>query len=169
MTVEAILQGQIQALRRIFYLPVVTMLVFEAIGFFGGLAISSWKSRDVIDELFISGLFAAFYLFWSVMEMMAAAWTGMWQGLICKSETQAIFKTILYILILPMIMSVFWCLAWLGFMIWPLVFMAKSREKLHTQFRDLAAQRFAPESTKSGWWRLGTSTAPPPRPSPNPG
>ena len=109
---------------------------FEAGGQFGLLT---------VVVLIISGLFAA--------QLMAVAWYGLWIGLTTRKPGHAVAKTIIYVVIVPLIFSfVFSC----G-LLWPVItivkdviFINRARSQLHKQFRNVVTEG-AP--TKTNLWK----------------
>jgi ABC-type transport system involved in multi-copper enzyme maturation permease subunit len=174
LPVESILSGQVMALRRLFLHPVVTLLACELIGVVALGGFGHNRFADVAGMVIIVGLVGGFFLGMFLLDLLAITWVGMWFGLSSKNETLAVFKTILYVLVIPLAFGLFYCFGLPFLLVWPLVCFLVAGDKLRSRFRLLAAQRFAPAQESSGWWPFQRSASPrvPPRiavPIPSPG
>jgi hypothetical protein len=169
LTVLDILRGQRLALERQFLGPVMAVLMV----FFLFLTASSSDamSQQIPEE------HALWMLFWTALMVMLVAdlaglyWVGMWEGLIAKNPTRATATSVGRILVLP------WVVLGLGGMVvalvgpniedklvlklllgsWlglglaaDLVFGARARHKLLTEFRLAATRRYEP---RLGFWK----------------
>jgi ABC-type transport system involved in multi-copper enzyme maturation permease subunit len=154
MTVEQILQGQILSLKRRFLKPVLLLLAIEMAGLFWALRESFGPSAGVPGHLRLSDAVAfaeaAFVIFFLV-DMQGVAWAGIWFGLCSRNESQATFKTIFYVVLLPFLLLILYCLGIALFLAWPVASLVWARLKLQEQFRALAGQRAAFAGEASGW------------------
>lgn len=137
---ESIIRGQILALQRTFFVPLVIMLVLELIGLMTGVAVLSRHQNDDSIGFVIIGYMGYLALF--VLDVCAVAWAGMWYGLSCKTEGAAVTKTILLVLVLPMLCLLVVCYGFPFVIGLPIMFMANSSSNLRRKFRDLAGQRY---------------------------
>jgi len=163
ITVREILHGQWLALRRQFLGPIIFVvalwLTFMASG------PGEYMSRSE------RGAWVAFWLSATVMlvlDLWALYWVGMWQGLTARSPQQAASTTSARILVLPWVMFFlavlvvglsgtggidweFFLACWfLAGLFIDFTFAAIAREKLLSEFRLVAEQRFA---AKPGFWQ----------------
>ncbi|MDB6020282.1 MAG: hypothetical protein JWQ04_139 [Pedosphaera sp.] len=153
---EDILQGQILALRRTFFRPAMVLLAFEMMGllwwFHDKLGFSSaagsMRQTDVLDSLIFAE--AAFIIYFLV-DLQAVAWAGMWFGLCSRNESRATFKTVFFVILLPYLLLILYCLGGAAFVAWPVVSLVWSRLKLQEHFRSLAGQRMTSSGEVSGW------------------
>ena len=153
LTVRQILRGQHLALRELFFGPLGALLMIEALLVIGQI----WLVAQGGGGLFASAgvvLVLGFCLVWFVLDLFAVAEVGMWYGLTSGSATAALTKTILYVLILPLlVMAVpcFWAIA-PGLMVAKsVIFFTWAQGKLEKEFRRAATERFdAPKKKK---WR----------------
>ncbi len=164
LTVNEIIQGQILALRRNLLAPVVFLIIAEFLEIFIGLRTTS--ERGTVD----SGvaLFVGYFLQFG-LDVAAVTWAGMWFGLTSRRESQAITKTVLWVLLLPYACS--FALCWLGvifFIFIPAFWITRCSRKLKTEFRSAAVDSYAPKSTgfrsglKADWQPMPPEeTAPP--------
>ena len=157
LTVNQIIQGQILALKRTFLAPVIAIICIEALAIFGRIAVDNGVNG------FAPGAFTMIICSWYfvlfLLDMAAVTWAGMWFGLSAKKENQAITRTILLVLILPFA-SFFLC--WFGLVFFvgiPIFWIGWCSSKLRTEFRAIAAQRYAPP--KSGAAGMNNRPAPP--------
>ncbi len=97
--------------------------------------LSSFKSMAIL------GL-CAIQLFLSVLDLVAAAHFGMWMGLSQKKPAKAVTKTVLYVLVFPVVAA--GCVY-----AWPLLsavknimFINYAQEKLRKHFRSIITERY---------------------------
>ena len=163
LKVDEMLRGQLLALKRTFLAPVILLVSVEIMGWFGGIALfSDSNSREMILAAGFSIVGAAVFLAVFILDMLAVIWVGMWYGLSSRNETQAAFKTVLMVLVLPSFLMIFSLFAIPYFIAWPIIAIILAREKLRSQFRMLAGQRYAPQKDSSGWWPFQKPARPPP-------
>lgn len=177
LSVRDILQGQLLALRRQFLLPLVVVLILEAL--FVAAAIFEPSSTNHA----FWGLFWPASMVLLVADLAALYWVGMWQGLTAKNVNRATTATLVRILIFPWLACAvcvlvlvlaslgrdslleprpefylaFWCASGLLTDLW---FAAFARHKLLTEFRLMAQQRYA---SISGSWPRFLTPEPAPR------
>jgi ABC-type transport system involved in multi-copper enzyme maturation permease subunit len=139
-----IVDGHMEALKRQFIAPFVTLCVAE-VGIVALLDIttSGELALAVVLTLVAAGLMAA--------QLMATAWFGLWAGLATKKPAHAVAKTIIYVIVLPTLLLGCWCL-------WPVITIVKdaifinyARNRLHQQFRNIVTEG-APSKTMA-WSR----------------
>jgi ABC-type transport system involved in multi-copper enzyme maturation permease subunit len=153
ITVPEVLRGQILALKRTFQLPIIIIFVVEIIVCLGGIflfAATGQKHGYISAGLFLVGMSA--YLGMFLLDLWAVTWAGMWFGLSSRNETQATFKTILYVLVLPCFMGILYCFGIPLFIASSVIWALWARQKVQMEFRTLAGQRFDPNPPASGWW-----------------
>ncbi len=156
LTLQQIISGQLQALWRTFGVPVLLILLVEACGIIGLTWALSGALSAGIGALFL-GVIGVGYLVGFYLDARALAWVGMWQGISSPKESAAIFKTIGYVLFLPLLpvaTFILWFFYLPAAIAWPLLCQAIAKQKLQYQFRTLAGQRFLPPPPSSRWWSL---------------
>jgi hypothetical protein len=112
-----------------------------------------------LRELFLGPLILVlcFCLVWFVLDLFAVAEVGMWFGLTAQKPTQALTKTVAFVLVLPLLLVAAPCC-------WPIgpglmvaksvIFFTWAQNKLETEFRRAATERYdLPRTTK--WFRRG--------------
>ena len=154
LTVRQILRGQHLALRELFLGPLGLLLLMEALLVIGQI----WLVAQGGGGLFASAgvvLVLGFCLVWFVLDLFAVAEAGLWFGLTSASATAALTKTILFVLVLPLLVMAipcFWAIA-PGLMVAKsVIYFTWAQSKLETQFRRAATERFAPPKPKP-WLR----------------
>jgi ABC-type transport system involved in cytochrome c biogenesis permease component len=167
LTVRDILHGQLLALQRQFLAPVVLTLVLFLVFMLATLAITAVDSDH---PLWISLWGGGMVML--VADLAALYWVGMWRSLKARSPHRAASESLALILVLPwggmaiavLVVSLasmsghfeptwkfflaLWLLLGLGI---DLLFGAWARHRLYTEFRTVAAQRFAAPNV--GFWR----------------
>jgi ABC-type transport system involved in multi-copper enzyme maturation permease subunit len=134
LAASEIVEGHRHALRRIFDAPVVALLIVDFIIIVGHVAFEPFG--------LITIPIAGWCLAMLVMDLYAAGEYGMWLGLISKSSTQALSKTLLYVLLLPALSVV--CCAWpVLSLVKNLILINYARDQLRRRFRIVAAEQFA--------------------------
>jgi hypothetical protein len=159
LNVEQIIQGQILALQRLFLTPLITILALEIGAIVSVLAFQFSASNpsglrrddDNITEFIILFVGGSGYLVFFAMDIFAVISAGMWFGLSSKTESQAITKTILYALVLPLFCSILFCYGLPLVIGIPIFWIAWGGQKVRREFRQLAAQRFLPGPANAGW------------------
>ena len=142
LTPEVIINGHLHALRRLYLGPSLSILTTALVLFavHSGVAISSRQSGPSASLL----TFAA-VVFWGAafLDLHAAAHYGLWLGLKFRKPSQALSRTLLTIVGLPLLSAV--C-CWV---IWPIVALVKNlvamnyaRDQLQRNFRDIVAARY---------------------------
>jgi hypothetical protein len=156
LTVNEIINGHTLALRRMFTVPVIVLIFTEFIaGLMSLAAESSNGNLDTPVEAYL--IFGGVYVGLFLLDLGAVAWAGMWFGLTAKKEMQAVTKTMLLVLVLPYASFLF---CWFGIIIFigvPIFWMSLCSSKLRAEFRTIAAQRYAPPATGSGWPPAGAN------------
>ena len=140
LTVPEIVEGHRQALKRIFGAPVLTFGALVMIITVGHLLLST----DLSAPTLVVPPVVAVCLLILITDLYAAGEYGMWQGLVARKPTQALTKTVLYVLVFPLVSAVcLWCL-------WPVlaavknvIFINYARDQLRRRFRVVATERFS--------------------------
>lgn len=174
LTVRDILRGQFLALRRQFMGPLITVLFIGCLLFYGSLTDANDEDSRTAYRLFwIGGMVTM------VSDLMALFWVGLWLGVTARNPNRAASASVLRVIILPgiawslllLILSLntmrgghetsfnFFVGLWfvLG-LVTDIAFSVWARNKLLTQFRLAATQRYL---SQAGFLkRLFTGTAP---------
>lgn len=166
LKVPEILQGQVLALKRTFLAPMLLLMLLEMTGLgwvlyknYGG---SSAGTGQAFGDVVIFGSVA--FMIYFLLDLQGVAWAGIWFGLCSKNESRATFKTVFYVILLPLLMLVVYCLGYALFLAWPVVSFVWARLKLQEHFRFLAGQRLTSSNETSGWlpFKLPEITEDPP-------
>jgi hypothetical protein len=138
LTSEQITSGQIQALVRVFLPAIAVTLGVELLGLFLGLTLGTSAGSADTTLIFASIVYLALF----ACDTAAVMWTGMWFGLTAKKESQAITKTIAYVLVAPYLtLPICGCLGIPLFLFSSIAWLNWARHRLQTDFREYATGR----------------------------
>lgn len=152
--VRQIVRGQHLALRELFLGPLALLVFVETCLVGAQIFLLTKSGAGAFTHIFIV-LLLAFSLVWFVLELFAVAEVGMWFGLTSQKSTQALTKTVLLVVILPLaLVSCCWPVA-PGLMVAKcVIFFTWAQSKLENQFRRAATERFEKPKTAK-WFRRG--------------
>ena len=139
-----IVEGHMLGLRRLFYRPVAVMLAIEGLLLAaqvfvmgaGGTSLFACAALAVAVGLCLGG---------AVLDLVAVARYGLWQGLANRKPAKALTKTVLRVLVLPLAFLLVCTVGMLLPLIWPLknlVLINYAREQMRRQFRSLLTERY---------------------------
>ncbi len=174
LTVREILRGQLLALKRQFFGPLIVVLTVFVIFMVAAVSEMTLPEDRVSWILFWMALIGLM-----IADLTGLYWAGMWQGLTAKNPNRATSASLARILVLPwiafaavsLVLSLvslnrdvdlgpkFFLALWVGLgLAADLGFGAWSRHKLLTEFRTAAAHRYVPGQ---GFWKrlLGSGRA----------
>ena len=151
--VRQILRGQHLALRELFMGPIIVLLSVETL--LAGVQIwtmSQGGGGNMFERVAII-LVLGFCLVWFVLDLFAVAEVGMWFGLTSQKPTQALTKTVLFVLILPLLSLPCCSFVGPGLMVAKsVIFFTWAQSKLENEFRRAATARYdLPQAKK--WMR----------------
>jgi hypothetical protein len=150
--VRQILRGQHLALRELFFGPIAFLLAVEVCLVIGQLWIISQGGGGLFQNAALI-LVLGFCLVWFVVDLFAVAEVGMWYGLTSTKPTAALTKTILFVLIIPLLVMAipcFWAIA-PGLMVAKsVIFFTWAQSKLENDFRRAATERL--DTPKKAPW-----------------
>lgn len=167
LTVRQILRGQMLALRRQFFWPIVFVLIVETV-FVVGMMRDRAMQSDLKPTLtiWITWLNVIF-----IVDLITLYWVGMWMGLAAKNINRASSAAVMRVMVLPgtawlaisgvvMLINMraredpdwkFFVWLWFGLSIGiDVAFGLWSRRQLYLNFRAIAAQRYM---VKAPWWK----------------
>jgi hypothetical protein len=164
LTVREIVDGHRQALKRLVFWPVVTLVSVEVVILVGHVVVLGLaKSEPLLCWLLLVAGGVCLGIF--ILDLYAAATFGLWMGLTSRKPGQALTKTVLFVLLLPQL-SAFCC----G-VLWPVVGLVKNlifinygQDQLRRRFRAVVTERFArgqegPPEPLAWSWDSGLSRA----------
>ena len=141
MSIREILQGYLLGLRRLFYRPVLILVAVEVLLIAGQAFVMAATASRL--EIIFTVLGAGLCIFIAVLDLFAVARYGMWAGLSTKKPGRAVTKTVVNVLLLPML-ALLLCLP-----LWPiigvvknLIFMNYAQEQLRRYFRAVITERY---------------------------
>ena len=118
MTAKEVVEGHVLGLRKMFYKPVAALVTIEAVLVAGQVYVlggSGYSLAGCILILMLSGL----CILGVVMDLAAVARYGLWQGLVNRKPAKAVTRTVLWVLLVPLI-PVLCSAGFLLPLIWPL-------------------------------------------------
>jgi len=139
LTVGEIVEGHREALKRMFGPPVITFGVVTVIIVIGHLLLST----DLSAPTLLVPPVVILCLVVLMTELYATGEYGMWQGLVARKPTQALTKTVLYVLAFPLVAAVCLCALWpVLAVVKNVIFINYARDQLRRRFRLVATERF---------------------------
>lgn len=139
-----IVEGHMLGLRRLFYRPLAALLAIEALLLAAQVLVmrageTHWIACAVV------GVAVGLCLGAAVLDLVAVARYGLWQGLANRKPAKALTKTVLRVLVLPLAFLLICTGGLLLPLIWPLknlVLINYAREQMRRQFRSLLTERY---------------------------
>jgi hypothetical protein len=175
LSIRDVLRGHWLALRRLFQVPVVTLLLVEL--FLFGMVLANESRRDGAESWFLPTMFlAGMGVF--VADLVSLVWVGWWAGVVSKNASSAVSSTYVRLMLLPWLVVAVGAvlsylvfdedtlptvalLMWIGSSLWLDWFFARrARRKLFTELRGAAVERYSGSDPAMLWWRrLGRRVA----------
>jgi len=141
LTIREVVKGHLLGLKRLFYRPVALLLAVEGLLLAGQLFIMGAQDasgRQMAYTVIGVGLFVGA----AIMDFLAVAHYGMWMGLSTKNPGKAVTKTVLRVLLLPLI-AVFCVILWpIVSLIKNVILISYADEKLRRYFRVVVTERY---------------------------
>ena len=136
LSLDALVKGLIEAVKRQFRGPFLALCLLEVTVVMSFVALNN----DNLAEFILPLLFTLLACGLLAAELIATAWYGLWSGLTTKKAANAIAKTILYVLVLPLVFMCCWIL-WPVFVIAKdMIFINYARSKLYREFRNIITE-----------------------------
>jgi len=145
VTLREIVDGHGIGLTRLFQRPLFALLIAEGILLVAYLILGAKQgmpAQEFVFTLFGVGWFLAA----SIMDLFAVARYGMWMGLVEKRAGWAVTRTILVVLLAPMLLTFLCPFTWA---MWPIVgvvknlyFISRAQGLLRRNFRTAVTERF---------------------------
>jgi ABC-type transport system involved in multi-copper enzyme maturation permease subunit len=149
--VRQILRGQHLALRELFMAPIVFLLCVETLLAGAQIWRMAQRGGNMFERVAII-LVLGFCLVWFVLDLFAVAEVGMWFGLTSQKPTQALTKTVLFVLILPLVSLPCCSFVGPGLMVAKsVIFFTWAQSKLESEFRRAAPNATICRARKNGW------------------
>jgi ABC-type transport system involved in multi-copper enzyme maturation permease subunit len=145
LTVNQIVNGQILALEHLFLVPVISVLLLEFGGALVGIILAGFREpqRGVSDALTALIPGAMIYLFLLCADVAAVVSAGMWFGLTSRKESQAPTKTVLWVVVAPLVALLLWCPGYIYFACSSFFWMFWATSRLYDKLREMAGRRYA--------------------------
>lgn len=155
---QQIIDGHVNALQRQFLRPFIalTIIEFVVIALLLDFPREVVYSRDVVTsstELISAILITIVAATVLGAQLFSCAWFGLWCGLTSRKPAQAVLKTILWVFVLPLLVSACTCMGAVVILIKDAVLISYASSNLSSQFR-----RFVTEGVpaKAGPWPRST-------------
>jgi hypothetical protein len=136
ITPQLIVDGHMEALKRQFIAPFIALCCVEVLL----VALLGFGRRDELALAIVATLVLAALM---SSQLISAAWFGLWSGLTTKRPGHGAGKTILYLIIVPVVSSLLFSCGCL----WPVITLVKdaifinyARNHLHQQFRNIITE-----------------------------
>jgi hypothetical protein len=143
MTAKEMVEGHVLGLRKMFYKPIAGLVAIESVLVAGQVYVMGADGKS-LGVCLLTVLLAGLCIMAVVMDLSAVARFGLWQGLVHRKPARAVTRTVVWVLLLPIIPVM--CSGGLLLpLIWPLknlVFINYAREQLRRQFRGAITERY---------------------------
>ena len=152
LNVRQILRGQHLALRELFLGPLVLLLAVETCLLIAQIYILTRSAGGAFPSIMLI-IMLGFSIVWFALDLLAVAEVGMWFGLTNPKPTQALTKTVLFVLVLPFLLMVVPCCWGIGpglMVAKSVIFFTWAQSKLENEFRRASTERYEP---RSKWFR----------------
>jgi hypothetical protein len=144
LSAREVVEGHIEGLRQMFIRPVSALLTVEAVMLASQVYLLGASGVN-IGFCIVIIMIVAICVAASLLDLVAAARFGLWQGLANRHPARAVTKTVLYVLILPIAGSVLLT----GGLLFPiiglvknLVFINYAMEQMRRRFRAILTERY---------------------------
>jgi hypothetical protein len=144
VTVNQIVEGHINGLKQRFLGPALTLVGVELLIVIGQMLLVSTRDRLSLDAYVLLPTAAGALIYLFLTDLAAAGWFGLWMGLRSKNSGQALTRTVLLVLIAPIISVA--CCSSVGLLIIlfkNVVLITYAMDQLRRNFRAQVTQRFA--------------------------
>ena len=139
-----IVEGHMLGLRRLFYRPVSVLLAIEGLLLAAQVSVMGAGGMPLIGCAAVA-VVVGLCLAAAVLDLVAVARYGLWQGLANRKPAKALTKTVVRVLVLPLVFLLICTGGLLLPLIWPLknlVLINYAREQMRRQFRSLLTERY---------------------------
>jgi ABC-type transport system involved in multi-copper enzyme maturation permease subunit len=139
-----IVEGHMLGLRRLFHRPVAVLLAVEGLLLAAQVFVMGAGGTPLMACVLLA-VAVGLCLAAAVLDLVAVARYGMWQGLANHKPAKALTRTVLRVLVLPLVFLLLCTGGLLLPLIWPLknlVLINYAREQMRRQFRSLLTERY---------------------------
>lgn len=149
LTVRQIVGGQQLAIKELFFRPVLVLVSVEALLTIAQIVTLAGKNSWGVVGVF---LLVSFSVGSFVLDLFAVSRVGMWFGLTSAKPTQALSKTVLFVLVLPLLLAPMCNFVSPGLLLAKsVIFLTWAQSKLDNEFRAAATRRF--EGQRGELWK----------------
>jgi len=142
LTAQDVIEGHMLGLKKMFFRPVALLLSIELLLLSAQTAILLASGGSVLSSSMLP-VGVVFCLAAGVMDLFAVARYGLWQGLVNPKPTRAVTRTVLYVLVLPLVPAVI-CIGCMLPVLLPvksLIFINYARNQMNRRFRSIVTER----------------------------
>jgi len=151
LNVRQIVRGQQLAIKDRFFRPVLVLVITETILMIAQIAVITTQNTGSWSPLAVF-ILVGFSIGWFVLDMFAVSRVGMWFGLTSAKPTHALTKTVLYVLVLPLLVAPCCSIVSGGLMLAKsVIFLTWAQNKLDHEFRAAATRRF--DGQRADLWK----------------
>ena len=149
LTIDQIVKGQLYGLARIYGGPCIFILGFEYLALLIAtlIVVSHHPGSEASDINSVVIIVGMIYPLFFLADLAAMAWSGLWYGLtVSKNETPAIWKTIFFVLIVPLLLiPVAGMCCFPGnflVIVYPLIWIAWVSSKIYRRLREIGGPKY---------------------------
>jgi hypothetical protein len=151
LTVRQIVRGQQMAIYDLFFGPVLLLVVAEVFVLAFHIALQTARGGAGYTPLVLL-VMVAFFIASFLLDLLAVSRVGMWFSLTSSKATAALSKTVLFVLVLPLLMLPCCMPVSAGLLLAKsFIFFTWAQGKLESEFRKAATKRF--DAPRSDWWK----------------
>jgi hypothetical protein len=136
LKVKELIDGHLRGLKLMVHRPLVFLVSVEGALLLAQVCVLG--ARGKLDGFLGVGV-VVLYLTSALLDLVAVAHFGLWQGLANRKPTKALNRTLLYVLLLPLLGS---CFPLIG-ILKNLILANYAREQMRRHFRSLLTERYA--------------------------
>ncbi len=152
LTVRQIVRGQQLAIKDFFFRPVLVLVAVETVLMIAQIVTLSASNTGSWSPVAVF-ILVGFSIGWFVLDLFAVSRVGMWFGLTSAKPTHALTKTVLYVLVLPLLVAPCCSIISGGLMLAKsVIFLTWAQSKLDNEFRAAATKRFEGPQ-REDWWK----------------
>jgi hypothetical protein len=152
LRVEQLCEGFFEALRKVFLVPALLLFGFSYASVFAEPLGDAFAKASVasLAGVLVVALVIAIVVMLALLDLWAVSWFGLWMGLRWGKPGPAVTRTVLFVLVLPLL-AAFFCLpaALVVLMLKNFAFMSRGREQLQRRFRAIVAGEVALDTERS--------------------
>src|SRR5262249_44468118 len=141
VTIREVVNGSLLGLKRLFYRPVVVLMATEGLLLAGQIFLMQSDGTPGNEIAFsVVGVFLVVAL--GIMDFFGVAHYGLWMGLRTRNAGKAVTKTVLHVLVIPLLGTACVVLYPVVTMVKDAVLIGYAQERLRRYFRAVVTERY---------------------------